>query len=339
MPIKIKKITQLSQEEIALWQALWDKTPTAHFFNSPQYFLAFLSAFPMDYEVYFGYENDCLFAVVPLIEGKKYGIKTKMLPDRKKGFMDKSAILLEKNDRETFEKIVLEIGKENNLFLKDLSEDIFLSGEKIRQGFFQFETVCPRTFLCQDPFAKMKTKQRREIKRRMRKFGQDLKFELVENPTLDDFEKMKEIEKNSHKQREGIALFELEDAKKIYTSFFQNCKKFCVVSFLYYQGKLIAHLFGFVYGKTFLCTHMAFDEKYSNISPGKILVYDVKKELCEKDFKIFDFSKGDSQLKREFMCFFPSQYNLYFSKNKLVLGWWKMIVGMKEIVRKVKRIF
>jgi CelD/BcsL family acetyltransferase involved in cellulose biosynthesis len=148
---------------------------------------------------------------------------------------------------------------------------------------------------------------------------------------------MQEIEKRSHKKAKGIDLFSEEDASKLYYAFLENAPENCMIGYLSENGRKIAHVFGFAYKRTFLCTHMAFDEKYVNIGAGKIIIFKLLEELCDLEFCAFDFSKGDSQVKRELMSSFPSQYNLFFSRNAPVLFWWKLAIFLRSIVKNAKR--
>jgi hypothetical protein len=237
-----------------------------------------------------------------------------------------------------FEEVVRSVGgKLGNLFLADVEEIFFKNVSREKKSFFEFETVCPRTVVCKDPLEQMKSKKRREVRRRMRKYGNSLSFSLKSKPGKDDLLQMQAIERLSHKYEKNIALFDGEDAGKMYGSFMKNSPERCLVGYLSKEGKAIAHAFGFVYKKTFLCTHMAFDKNYSNMGLGKIIVFNLLKELCKLEYCVFDFSKGDSQVKRELMSNFPAQYNFYYSNNVLALLWWKALSGFKCSLRKLKK--
>lgn len=337
--IRIEKIEKLSKKELALWQGLWDRVPNAHFFNSPQYLLAFLDCFAVESQVFFCWQERELVAVLPLIESRKYGISVWVCPDRPQRFLDRSALLLDQTKKGIFEEIVQKIGSEKNLFLADLEEGVIEKGEKKPEGLVEFETVCPKTKICQDPLGGMKAKQKREMRRRMRKLGKDFVFRFYEKVQSGQLEEMEKIEAKSAKSEKKIALFENEESKRLYASFLKNCPDNCAVGFLCVGEEKIAHAFGFVCKKTFLCTHMAFDKKYSKFAPGKILVCKLLEELCRKEFELFDFSKGESRLKSEFMTLFPVQYNFYYSKNSFILLWWKTVLATKKTAKQLLKKF
>jgi hypothetical protein len=63
---------------------------------------------------------------------------------------------------------------------------------------------------------------------------------------------------------------------------------------------------------------MAYLEDYRKLVPGKVLLYFLLPELVERGFTLFDFSRGDSLLKRQFTQQKKIQYDIFISKKVIV---------------------
>lgn len=332
--LSFENITKLTDDRINEWNELWDRSPDAHFFNSPDYFLAFLHAFnPKQYRIIFCYDKKELIAVLPLIKSRRFGITVWACPDRPQNFLDRTAFLISEGASKHIKEITQCAKKLGNVFLADCSEyitKVFLVSSKCLLG---ESIICPRTKIGDDTLSNMPAKQQRGMENRIKKNKQHLKF-IYFHENLDcQLERIIEIEKNSPKTEKGITLFNHDDAKKLYRSIIETSPQNVAIGILYFDGLPVASIFGLISKNTFLNTHMAFRLDFGNLGPGKMLVYFTLEELRKNGTQIFDFSKGDGKLKREFTNEFPVQHNVYLPSNALAMIWWKLMIEGKRLAK------
>lgn len=325
---------ELTDNQKKKWDNLWEKSPDAHFFNSSGYFLSFIDAFePRFRRIIFCYDRGELVAVLPLIQSKKFGIPVLACPDQAKNYLDRTSFLVSRNITQFIDQFTVHARKLGNIYLADCSD--FISGAFCTSPtcFLEEAIKCPRGKIREDALANMSTKQKRNIRRRIRKNEDHLEFKYFTENLNQQFEIMIEIERDSEKPQKGIALFDHEDARKLYRSIIKASPRNVAVGMLYFDKQPIASAFGLICKNTFLCTHMAFRSKFRNLEPGKMLICFLLEELRKKGVQNFDFSKGDGRLKREFTDEFPAQHNIYFSNNILVMAWWKLVIEGKRSAR------
>lgn len=337
---KIEKVQKLNKVQLRRWQELWEKTPDVHFFNSAEYFIAFLDVFPeREYLIFYCYKDNELIGVLPLVWGYRFGIKTLMCPDGFGGSIDRSSLCINSKDPVAFSKILESVSREGNVFLAELEKhflNLIIDNKKRVRKLCNFEFSCysPRLVFGSELLVNFSKKAKKKFYKKLKRADNEFVFEFHRKSKLDDFQKMIEVEKNSWKGQKGISLFEKENARRIYSSWIKTNNKNVGVAFLKSNDKEVAYLFGVFAKDTFLITNTAFDIRFGKFTPGTVLVFHVLEYLKSKDVKIVDFSVGDSRWKRDFGSDFLKQYNFYFSKNKTTCLWWKICLFFKGIVKK-----
>lgn len=326
---------------MAQWQKLWEKADDVHFFNSPKHLISFLSVFPSEkYLIIFCYKNEELVGVLPLVWGRRFGIKTLMCADSFGDSVDRSSLCLDGDDPKIFRQMVEDVTKTENLYLAELEErhlNLFMqnNGEVAKNCVFEFSCISPRVILGDDPLVNMSRKTRKKFKKKLQKTEKIITFEFCRSNNVADFQKMIEIEKKSWKGKKKISLFEKEVPRRVYSSWVKMNDENIGISFLKHEGKEIAYLFGIFSKNTFLVTNTAFVSDAGKMTPGTILVFRTLEYLQNIGIEMVDFSVGDSRWKREFGNRFLKQYNFYFSRNKAVYHFWMTATLCKKIVKKI----
>ncbi len=342
---RIKKITRLTKEYSHQWSNLWNSAPGAHFFNSLEHFISFIDVFPATkYMIVFCYKKDELVAILPLVWGYRFGIKTLLCIDSFGDSIDRSSLCIKKQDPEILRFLIESATeKKNNIFLAELEEkhlNLFMRNNMsiIKNCTFEFSCKSLRINFEKDLLASMSKKTRKKFKKKIKKSEDSMTFEFHRKENAGDFQKMIEIEQKSWKSKKGIAIFQKDSARNIYRSWIKNNNKNVGVAFLKKDNKEIACLFGMFANKTFLITNIAFVSEFSKFTPGKILIFYVLRYLQKNGFNTVDFSVGDSKWKRDFSNQILKQYDFYFSKNLSVCIWWKSLLFIKGIIKRITKL-
>lgn len=338
----ISQDTKIQKETIRKWQMLWNLSANAHFFNSPDYFLSCLkNDKKIQYIIFQVYKKGELEAILPLVWEHKFGIKTLTCSDGFGDALDQSSLLMKEVDANLLRFIIESITKKANLYLKEL-EDTFVDLLRNEEG--KVDDFCKVEFSCKRPwtrieensFRHMKGKSRRTLQKRMEKNKDQISFEFSEGGINFDFERLVLIEQKSWKGLKKIALFDDNKARRLYRTWINDGEKKVLIAVMKYEQEEMAYLFGHFFKNKFLVTNMAFDVSFSKIAPGKILVVHVLEYLKNRKTEIFDFSIGESRIKNEFCDRAQDQFNCYFGKNRLVCIWWRSILFLKRMLKKLK---
>ena len=337
---RIEEISKIEQEHLGNWQKLWDSSMKSHFFNSPTWFKVYLETFNVEkYRVFFCYQDKQLVGVLPLVFTKKFGIKVLASIGGKYDFLDRSTLLLIKKDQKLVEAIFKKIKTKYNLYLAEVES----CDARLFQGIdprlsIEFSVNCPRMKVGEDILANVSKKQKKSLRKKIRKNGDKLEFKMFRTDLEKHLEAMLALEQKSHKKRKGISVFKKPHMIKLYQTLVARASNSIGISFLYFEGIPIAHRFGFFYHDTFMSVHIAFDDEFRTIGPGKLLLFYCLEYFKQNGIKTLDFSVGDSYIKRQFADEKISQHNIYFTGSKLVLLWWKILLKMKRKAKCIKKI-
>ena len=105
------------------------------------------------------------------------------------------------------------------------------------------------------------------------------------------------------------------------------------IGILSVNNQPIATMLGFLSEKTFYAYHTAFIEEYQRFGPGKIAYYLMLEELKQMGVVHIDLLRGNSELKQEFARKIRTQYDVYVSKHRTVIAWWRIMLACWDILR------
>ncbi len=112
------------------------------------------------------------------------------------------------------------------------------------------------------------------------------------------------------------------------------------MSFLEYNGKLIAGAACFDFKNTRQVYLPGFDPEYSYLHPGIVLTYHNINEAILSGYKEFDFLKGSEDYKKRFLAIKRANYKIYLYKAKVIYMIFKLNLFLKnELFPKIKNIF
>lgn len=114
------------------------------------------------------------------------------------------------------------------------------------------------------------------------------------------FSVLTEIERHSWKAERQSGIFSKEDSTNFHREIFDifSKKRWLYLSILSLDEKPIAYVYNYLYGKRSYNYSIAFDKRYSKLSPGTILMLWTLKDSLMRDLSEFDFARGEGSWKK-----------------------------------------
>lgn len=330
--LTIKEINKLDFKTKQEWIKLWDKDINRNYFNSLWWFQNYISVYQIhQYIILKGYNNNSIQFILPLI---KKPFKNLVVVGGR--YLDKVSFLYD-GDMKDIIKILKKYCIENKktIILLECNFDVHCIKEQ--KCITEFASDNPYVSLSQNLDLVIKKKERKHIENILRK-NNNLSFKTISGNGVQDYiDIIFDIESRSNKIKKNKALFIDEKSKEL----FRNISKtdYSMLCILYYNDIPIAHMIGLIATPgNFMAYHMAFDKEYSHFQPGKLVIYHLLNYLKMEQYDIFDFSRGNSLLKKHFSIENKKNYNIYINPNifvkiKLIYRTW--IKYFKHLVKKI----
>lgn len=329
------------QEE---WLNLWERSPMANPFNSPMWFRATTKTYNYKKQLIVTVRNEgALVAIFPLVENKRFGISGYMFPGNE--HIDMSSLLIADHDREVLRMIVTYLARTETFYLQEVSEETkealtnsthaLVIEEASRSPYFSLGT---------NPFRYMPDKELYKLNRKAKRYEHDLDFHSFWGDTgglLYAFE----IDSRSTKSKTGKSLFNKELNRELYLNLAQEFKEMFHIDVLFYKEIPMVYSVGFIHKKTYYAVNTAFDLNLKHIIPGKMILHYLINKLSHEDIALFYFSRGTSELKKQFTPHTYPQYDVYYSKQLYKQVAWSSlnklanaIINSKPLYKAYKKI-
>lgn len=107
------------------------------------------------------------------------------------------------------------------------------------------------------------------------------------------------IERHSWKVRKRKGIFSKADSRDFHREIFDRFLKnrWIYLSILKSDGRPIAYRYGYLYNRRVYSYNHSFDERYSNVSPGRMLVLWTLKGCVKEGISEYDFLRGEERWK------------------------------------------
>lgn len=150
--------------------------------------------------------------------------------------------------------------------------------------------------------------------------GLDFKFERYfrkDFKTEETFFCIDKLEEKSWKGERKVGLFSNQDSRNFYREIFGKFSKnnWVDLSILNIDKKPIAYIFNYCYNKRLYNYNMAFDRRYSCLSPGTLLMFWTLKDSTAKNISEFDFGRGEEAWKERITKDFVTHARIRIFKN------------------------
>jgi CelD/BcsL family acetyltransferase involved in cellulose biosynthesis len=316
----ITVVTALTDSFLDEWEDLWRSSEQGHFFNSPSWFLACHDAkLCSNYQIYIQRCGNKLEAVLPLVPEKKYGMTTLMCPGGK--FLDKSSLLLA-DPSVSLSTLYKKLNQVQQFSLDELTKEQCERFHVDSKVTVKESSSNPYIVLTDDPFVDVSKKQKSKICNKIKKNEPHLQYRSFQNDEK-ALELVFGLEKKSYKSIKGKATFMTPVCREFLRDIASRNKQNVRIDVLFYDGVPCICGVGFCYKKTYHAFYTSHDVTYRWLSPGKLLLYYLLRQLKDEGVEVFDFSRGKNTLKDEFTKKAYKQYTLSYSQNYLTTLWWQ----------------
>lgn len=321
----VKVLKTLDENFLREWEKLWSESLDSHFYNHPRWFLCCLEALGIENFLVFVFEKEKeMVAIFPLVWDAKFGVRVLCSPGENN--LDRSTLITKSFYPSLIREVFSQASKYGNLYFAEVSQKIIETlpeGNSIKIR----ASISPFLFLERDPLRFLSKKERNQIVNRYKRNKNHLVFKHHTENIDVHLQEVREVDSESSKKLKGLKTFSDSEKKKLLIKVL--AKRFLgsvSVDILYFNKKPIVYNVGYVSKRVFYLNDTGFIKEYSSLSPGKILLYLLLVTLKKEGFEVFDFTRGDSILKREFTRDKLTQYDFYYSESFLIKIWWKVAI-------------
>jgi len=324
---KVLTYQSLTGDLINSWRNLWQKAQNQSYYNSYEWFLVCLAVYKIsEYKIYCCYKDNELVAIFPTVKRRKFAVNVISCPGDQ--YIDLAPLLLKIYDFVVVKLLIETMVKDGNLYLVQIdSKNAHFLKKMLPQGLASIISLVPFIDIREDPFRDMSGDNKRKLGSLNNKYKDNLThlFFSTKGDLKKYFKVMVAIDQKSSKKLKSRDLFSKEENVELYETMIEKSAQNIRIDLLFYKDIPIAYVFAIVFSKRYLAINTAYLSDYKKLSPGKLLFYHIIKNLQEEGYEHFSFGLGHSRLKEEFTKRYQLQFEFYYSKNFLIMLWWKMI--------------
>lgn len=337
MKYKTEILNEIDYVFVRQWRNLWDRAENSNPFNSHDWLKMNSETINhKENKIYVSYEGDKLVAVLPLTKNKCFGVPV-YCPLGYKEIVN-SPFLLETIDKYLIYSFFNKIIEDNNIYLPKVdTKEVSILNEIFPEMFFPLISVNPYINIGNNPLRYVSKSNIKLLKKRIKSIKKRITFRTYDYKyNLDKYlEVMFKIDSKSAKSLRSKDIFSKEENKEIFKKIVTHCGKYVCISFLYYDKLPIAYSFNFIFKNTFLGYQMSYLRQYKDITPGKLIIFHLLNNLKRTPFRIIDFCGGLSSYKMEFVKDYYFQHSILFSRNPLIMSYWKAINRVRRFKQNI----
>jgi len=305
------------------------------------------------------YDNDRLMGIAPLMirSHRYFGLPVKSVCFIGTGVSDRMDLIVD-GERERIVDAVMG-------YLMDIRKEWdFIDLEEIPEGsgtFRAMEGYLAKNRIANIPGPSKKsfyipmdstkenvcTEFSRKFRKKLRKIenkwhGLNLNFERYTGSRIDEdriFPELNSIEGRSWKGDERSGIFSKPASMEFHREIFSIFSKggFLDLSVLNLDSRPIAYIYNYLYGKRSYNYSIAYDKKYSSLSPGTLLMLWALADSSSKDIAEFDFARGEGNWKSRFAREFRIHNRVRVFKNNIYSGFLhRLQSGVMPYMRRIK---
>lgn len=309
----------ISQELIAEWKNMWEKSPSACVFNSPGWFISAQKAFKYKNKRFIVIRNKKskkLEGIVPLVSTYEYGLRTYVLPGHK--FIDHYTFLIDVKNKEDWKNVIRKILTIGTIHISGLIR-------KDAKYIFPFKNVemfladkNPYIIFDNDYKEYLAENTFKRLSRKFLKVEKDLgsvEFDFQLPVKRGTIEKIILLDQKSSRAAKGKSAFDKRENRIFYRSLYKENSKSIFVSFLYFNNECVAYNAGFSRKDIYSGSQKAHLQKYNKYSPGVLIFEKLLENISQNNPQEFDLGGGSDQFKMKYAKSVRDIYGVVFAKN------------------------
>jgi CelD/BcsL family acetyltransferase involved in cellulose biosynthesis len=312
------------------WEKFWKESSFANYANSPSWFVSVIETFSYaDFAIVAVYKNEKLVAIGGLVKEKKYGITVYTAAPN--DFICGIPFLFDHADNAVASALKQVLASLGIIFLSNIPE-VFVSVANKNKLFTEsfVQTVNYYLPLQKDEAGKAHITKRRKMLREIRGIEDQFIVKSFAGNAYDALSIVFSLDKQTSKQQKAANTFASADIQHLYLSLANHFRDSMRINILYYQNMPIAYEIGFMVGKTYYGSQIAYLSDYRHYSPGKVLLVNLLDSLVAKNVTMMDFGSGESPMKQLFTDEKRTLYSVIISSNKGVSSYLKMLFILKN---------
>lgn len=329
---KVKVYKNLDENLVRMWKGLWLRSKSANFFNSYEFCAACMKTYSDDnYEIFCLEKEEEAVAILPLVKSRVFGFTCYVNPGGR--FVEKSPILVKDASIDNLKYLLDFIVNRDNLRLSELPEDIakYLN-TSFKKSLVSIISINPFIDLKQEKYFGLNKKTLSKLENRFRKNKDSLEYLHITKGGEKELNSVIDLEKRSTKSTMGKGIFGVTSSRLFFRNLIKICNNRIVFDYLTFNKKIFVSAVGVIFKDTYYAYHTSYLRDYKYFVPGKMITYFMLSQLKSEGVKLFDFTRGYSDFKKEFTENFSLQYDFYLSKSNFINLWWKLI----NLARRVK---
>jgi hypothetical protein len=321
------------------WDGLSASSPYSHLYNSSLWFRACLSAFSYSRILIISvYNSGHLLALLPLVQGKKYGVDAWISPGNP--YLDRSTLLVSSLDPSPITYLFEHLSKLGNFQLSELPQPL---AETIARCYPSAAVIsCSSGSLLpvtQPPFPFMKKEHLRRITSKINKAGTSLSFKVNHQHAVSLLPILINLENSSTKKARFQDILSRPELIHLLVELDHLDPHVFLVDIIYWENNPVCYQAGFNWGNIHSGFTMAYLPQYRHLMPGKLATYLLVEYLYKMGIKAIDMSRGENSFKNDLSSNHYKQYQVSFSVNRWVKKYWSAIDNIQLSLVGHSRLF
>ncbi|HSX10001.1 MAG TPA: GNAT family N-acetyltransferase [Candidatus Saccharimonadales bacterium] len=306
---------QLNPELIKEWQSLWKSSTEANYVNSPQWFLSAIDTFNYkDIAIIALYQKDKLVGIVGLVQEKKYGITFYTIAPI--DFTCGVPFLIDINDEVIVKELIKQLLQLGNIFLNNIPEEFEAILQKnTKEMSSAYQTVNYFLPIQKDEKGNVILKKRNKLLKEIKGYEDKINLKTFDGTSNEGLTYVYKLDNVSRKQGKGYNTFASVEIRKFYENLAKYFKKNILINILFFEKTPIAYEIGFLIGKNYFGSQMAYVTDYKHYSPGKVILTKVIDYVGSNNVEEMSFGSGENTVKRLVTEQKRDLYKVILSKN------------------------
>jgi CelD/BcsL family acetyltransferase involved in cellulose biosynthesis len=290
--------TTLDTAVMKQWEDLWHTSPFANYTNSPFWFRAGIETFNYQQFVIIAvYDGENLVGIAGLVKEKKYGITFSTVAPS--DFVCGVPFLIDPENTRTMHAFGKELQKLGTVCLANIPEDFVTMLQAAVPGVeIASSTVNYYVDVQKNEQGAVEVRHKRRLLRRSEMIEAALALRSFSGSDSEALQVAFAIDQESNKQTRGYNAFASSQTQTFYQSLAKYYQKQFHLYILYHHEKPVAYQIGFLVGKSFFCSQIAFVKEYGMYSIGRSLLIRLIEKLGTAGVAVIDFGSGEDHVKK-----------------------------------------
>jgi CelD/BcsL family acetyltransferase involved in cellulose biosynthesis len=307
--------TAIDTKVIKEWDALWEKSASANYTNSAKWFLSVTETFRLrDLAIIALYNKSTLVAVGGLVKEKKFGLP--FYTSAPSDFVCGLPFLIDMQDQKLVDEFIKQLLLLGNVFLSNIPEEFVIT-------FKESTNDIDATYQSSNYYLPVKKDEkgnaflnkRKKLLHQIKDMQSDFTFQSFDGSGPSGLDTAFALDEQSSKHGKGYNVFNSIAMQEFYRTLAKNFTTHFLVNIVYFQKKPIAYEIGFLIGKNYFGSQLAYDMQYRQYSPGKVILVKLADYLASVNVRVWDMGSGESAIKQLVTEEKRQLYQIVLSKN------------------------